>query len=242
MLEVCGKSFATRLMATTEFDVLSGRYETIKSVARLRVRCDRFIPTICMVMGGTSMLCGSLRRFPTAGSRPRLGGAEENPMVRRSIITAAVLTLLAPATAAAKSERQKYIGIRVEAEEQLDKGEVGPDLRHTGVKSPSGRMVRAKARHFAEAYRELRNKVDPPPVPVASGGGGGSPIPGYIIECESGGSWTAVNPSSGAYGRFQIMPFWWSGACAHLDRSPAGQIACATIIVKQQGLGAWDCA
>jgi hypothetical protein len=32
-------------------------------------------------------------------------------------------------------------------------------------------------------------------------------IPAYIVACESGGSWSAYNPS-GAAGIYQIMPFW----------------------------------
>jgi hypothetical protein len=32
-------------------------------------------------------------------------------------------------------------------------------------------------------------------------------IPGYIVACESGGSWSAYNPS-GAAGIYQLMPEW----------------------------------
>ncbi|MBV9748259.1 MAG: transglycosylase family protein, partial [Acetobacteraceae bacterium] len=39
--------------------------------------------------------------------------------------------------------------------------------------------------------------------------GGGYSIPGYIVQCESGGNWHAVNPSSGAGGAYQIMPSTW---------------------------------
>jgi len=59
-----------------------------------------------------------------------------------------------------------------------------------------------------------------------SGGSGvgdctGFPLPDYIIERESGGNPWAVNPSSGAYGCAQVMPFHWApgGACAGLDRT-----------------------
>lgn len=47
----------------------------------------------------------------------------------------------------------------------------------------------------------------------------GFAIPDYIIDRESGGNPYAVNPSSGAFGCAQVMPFHWApgGACAGLD-------------------------
>lgn len=35
------------------------------------------------------------------------------------------------------------------------------------------------------------------------------PIPAYITECESGGSYRAYNPSSGAGGKYQALPSTW---------------------------------
>lgn len=183
-------------------------------------------------------MIANLSRFPTAAMPNRDWGEEEPAMVRRSIITAAVLSLLAPATATAGKLREEYVDLRVEAESQDLR--VGRDIRH-GVRSPSGKIVRAKPRHFAEKIREFRELFDPEP--VASGGGGGSPIPGYIVQCESGGDYNAVNPSSGAYGKYQIMPFHWNGGiCSDLDRSPAGQDKCAARIWETSGPGAWSCA
>jgi hypothetical protein len=47
----------------------------------------------------------------------------------------------------------------------------------------------------------------------------GFAIPDHIIQRESGGNPYAVNPSSGAFGCAQVMPFHWApgGACAGLD-------------------------
>jgi hypothetical protein len=71
----------------------------------------------------------------------------------------------------------------------------------------------------------------------------GSPIPSYIWKCESGGDYNAVNPSSGARGRYQIMPFHYtSGICRGLDWSPRGQDICAARIWESSGPGAWECA
>jgi hypothetical protein len=66
------------------------------------------------------------------------------------------------------------------------------------------------------------------PAPVSGGGGScfDGPIPAYIVQRESGGNPSAMNPS-GAYGCFQIMPYVWSANCADLSRDVSGQIACA---------------
>jgi hypothetical protein len=68
----------------------------------------------------------------------------------------------------------------------------------------------------------------------------GGPIPAHIVWRESRGDPFAVNSSSGAFGCFQIMPGWWSGACSHLNKwSIADQKACASIILRLQGPSAW---
>jgi hypothetical protein len=43
------------------------------------------------------------------------------------------------------------------------------------------------------------------------GGGGGSCDPGSIVQRESKGDPNAVNPSSGAGGKYQFLPSTWSG-------------------------------
>lgn len=45
-------------------------------------------------------------------------------------------------------------------------------------------------------------------VPTSSGSSSCA-IPAYICQRESGGSYTAVNPSSGAGGKYQFMPSTW---------------------------------
>lgn len=61
-----------------------------------------------------------------------------------------------------------------------------------------------------------------------------------IAECESGHSPWAVNPSSGAAGIWQIMPFWkrvWPGD--YFDPWTNGAIAYQ--IWLEQGFAAWVC-
>ena len=45
----------------------------------------------------------------------------------------------------------------------------------------------------------------------ATGSSGGYSIPSSIVQCESGGNYSAVNSSSGAGGAYQIMPSTWNG-------------------------------
>lgn len=66
------------------------------------------------------------------------------------------------------------------------------------------KLLRRKAQR--ERFRHL---------PYDCGGGVRSAIRCDIMWCESGGSYTAENPS-GAYGKYQLMPEWWS----HLGRKP----------------------
>lgn len=86
----------------------------------------------------------------------------------------------------------------------------------------------------------------PKPAPATSStGSGGWAIPGYIVNCESGGNWNAVNPSSGAGGAYQIMPSTWQaygGTGLPEDASPSEQSAIARKIWNSAGPSAWSCA
>lgn len=81
--------------------------------------------------------------------------------------------------------------------------------------------------------------------PAAStSGSGGYSIPSSIVQCESGGNWSAVNSSSGAGGAYQIMPSTWQaygGSGLPQDASPAEQSAIAAKIYAATGPGAWSC-
>jgi predicted nucleic acid-binding Zn-ribbon protein len=70
-------------------------------------------------------------------------------------------------------------------------------------------------------------------------------IPAYIVMCESGGNFRAVNPSSGAGGAYQILPSTWrlyGGTGLPEDASPAEQSRIAAQIWADSGSGAWQCA
>jgi hypothetical protein len=74
---------------------------------------------------------------------------------------------------------------------------------------------------------------------VAPTAASGTP-PEYIASCESGGDYGAVNPSSGAYGKWQILPSTSSAYGCDMS-SPAGQDACAAEIYSDVGSSAWAC-
>jgi peptidoglycan hydrolase CwlO-like protein len=70
-------------------------------------------------------------------------------------------------------------------------------------------------------------------------------IPEAIVMCESGGDFTAVNPSSGAGGAYQILPSTWHLYGGHglpQDASPAEQSRIAAMIWADSGASAWECA
>ena len=75
--------------------------------------------------------------------------------------------------------------------------------------------------------------------------GGPYSIPTYIVMCESGGNYRALNPSSGAGGAYQIIPSTWRAyggeGLPHLA-SKAEQDRIAAIIWREDGPGAWSCA
>ena len=87
----------------------------------------------------------------------------------------------------------------------------------------------------------------------SSGSGSGSPaylggpysIPTYIVMCESGGNYHALNPSSGAGGAYQILPSTWAaygGQGAPQDAPKAEQDRIAAEIWRDSGPSAWSCA
>jgi septal ring factor EnvC (AmiA/AmiB activator) len=75
--------------------------------------------------------------------------------------------------------------------------------------------------------------------------GGPYSIPTYIVMCESGGNYGAVNPGSGAGGAYQILPSTWAlygGQGAPQDAPKAEQDRIAAEIWADSGGSAWVCA
>jgi predicted nucleic acid-binding Zn-ribbon protein len=75
--------------------------------------------------------------------------------------------------------------------------------------------------------------------------GGPYAIPTYIVMCESGGNYHALNASSGAGGAYQILPSTWAaygGQGAPQNGSKAEQDRIAGEIWRDSGPNAWSCA
>jgi septal ring factor EnvC (AmiA/AmiB activator) len=75
--------------------------------------------------------------------------------------------------------------------------------------------------------------------------GGPYTIPTYIVMCESGGNYSALNPSSGAGGAYQILPSTWDlygGSGAPHEAPKVEQDRIAAEIWADSGGGAWVCA
>jgi septal ring factor EnvC (AmiA/AmiB activator) len=75
--------------------------------------------------------------------------------------------------------------------------------------------------------------------------GGPYSIPTYIVMCESGGNYSALNPSSGAGGAYQILPSTWDlydGKGAPHEAPKVEQDRIAAEIWADSGGGAWVCA
>ena len=75
--------------------------------------------------------------------------------------------------------------------------------------------------------------------------GGPYSIPAYIVMCESGGDYSALNPSSGAGGAYQILPSTWDlygGKGAPHEAPKAEQDRIAAEIWADSGASAWVCA
>jgi septal ring factor EnvC (AmiA/AmiB activator) len=75
--------------------------------------------------------------------------------------------------------------------------------------------------------------------------GGPYAIPTYIVMCESGGDYSALNPTSGAGGAYQILPSTWElygGEGEPQNASKAEQDRIAGEIWADSGPSAWVCA
>lgn len=102
-----------------------------------------------------------------------------------------------------------------------------------------------------EKIEELKADVDEIESRIATSegaanfAGGPYAIPTYIVMCESGGNYSALNPSSGAGGAYQIIPSTWEAyggtGLPHLA-SKAEQDRIARLIWENDGPGAWVCA
>lgn len=98
----------------------------------------------------------------------------------------------------------------------------------------------AKRRSF-ERHREARLEVERL-TPYDCGSHGSFAIPCYVVACESGYNWGAVNSSSGARGPYQILPSTYAGVCERCDWSRPDQHLAASRVWARSGGSEWVCA
>jgi hypothetical protein len=102
-----------------------------------------------------------------------------------------------------------------------------------GVLVDLARAAEAREASEAEAEEEVGRWL-----------GGPYAIPTYIVMCESGGNYSALNPSSGAGGAYQILPSTWElyGGQGEPQNAPkAEQDRIAGEIWADSGPSAWVC-
>jgi hypothetical protein len=126
----------------------------------------------------------------------------------------------------------------------------GRNIRKWGV-THHGTIRDASCREIARSAQQLRKLLHAPkfmyskavPPPQSPAGVRSDRDIAALPDCtwrpESGGSYTAVNGSSGAYGKYQIIPSTWAAHCSDLGRGPDGQERCAARVYAAQGAGAW---
>jgi septal ring factor EnvC (AmiA/AmiB activator) len=132
--------------------------------------------------------------------------------------------------AQAAAARQQSIAAEREASLAELKSSIGEWVKEV----QEARAAEARAASEAEAEEEVGRWL-----------GGPYSIPTYIVMCESGGDYGAVNPSSGAGGAYQILPSTWElygGQGAPQDAPKAEQDRIAAEIWADSGGGAWVCA
>jgi septal ring factor EnvC (AmiA/AmiB activator) len=137
--------------------------------------------------------------------------------------------------------RREIAGVRAEAEAaaaRLHALEAERAAALAKLKSQIGRWV-AEIEAAEAASRAAAEET------VGRWLGGPYSIPTYIVMCESGGNYGAVNPGSAAGGAYQILPSTWAlygGRGAPQEASKEEQDRIAGEIWADSGPGAWACS
>jgi len=160
--------------------------------------------------------------------------------------------LAVPGVADAQSLAHRDNHLRAEVVGALGSRAPGRDIVRHGVVGRHGqtrRPTHAELIGYRDALTRMLAATVPAPTSSASSSAGSTSgtassgdLPTCTWEPESGGDWHAVNPSSGAGGRYQIMPSTWAqygGTGLPQDASPAEQTAIAERIMQSVGPSAW---
>ena len=139
-----------------------------------------------------------------------------------------------------RSARQRVAGVRAQAESEA---------RVAGSARDSQASSLASLRTNVQAWTRDVERLQQVSTENAQGEViswfGGWAIPQAIVMCESGGNYSALNPSSGAGGAYQILPSTWAaygGKGAPHRASKTEQDRIAALIWRDSGPSAWVCA
>jgi peptidoglycan hydrolase CwlO-like protein len=156
-------------------------------------------------------------------------------------------------TAEVRGEVDKIAAVKSQIDDQnkslLASQQDVADTR-ASLKQQAGQLTSAKAQESADladirsTISDLEAQIGPKQLGALFGNGNWS-IPEYIVMCESGGNYHALNPSSGAGGAYQILPSTWQsygGQGLPNLAPPAEQDRIAAQIWADSGPGAWSCA
>lgn len=132
---------------------------------------------------------------------------------------------------AAEDSAARLQSLRASREASL--GTLKGDIAEWVEEVQEARAAEAREASEAEAEEEVGRWL-----------GGPYSIPTYIVMCESGGNYSALNPSSGAGGAYQILPSTWElyGGQGEPQNAPkAEQDRIAGEIWADSGPSAWVC-
>jgi septal ring factor EnvC (AmiA/AmiB activator) len=170
--------------------------------------------------------------------------------VRRAVTRE--LKLVAALKAKADAYDERLAAARTEIVAVKQRAEAAAEHLHAVTASRSASLASLKSRiggwvkdiEAARAAEAARISAAEAEEEVERWLGGPFSIPSYIVMCESGGNYGAVNPSSGAGGAYQILPSTWElyGGQGEPQNAPkAEQDRIAAEIWADSGSGAWVC-
>ena len=170
--------------------------------------------------------------------------------VRRTV--AAALERVATLKARVDSYNERLATARSEVATVRANAEAAASHLHSVAAARSAALATLKARigqwtsdiQAARAAEAERISAEEATSEVERWLGGPYAIPAYIVMCESGGNYGALNPSSGAGGAYQILPSTWKlyGGQGEPQSAPkAEQDRIAAEIWADSGPSAWVC-
>jgi hypothetical protein len=99
---------------------------------------------------------------------------------------------------------------------------------------------RSAKRAFYQHRHQMRELIAL--TPYDCGSAGRFAIPCAVVACESGYSWGAVNPTSGARTAYQFLPSTYYGVCRSCDWSRLDLHFAAGVVWARSAGSEWACA